>query len=302
MHQNRLELRTFGAVALRGRVPGTDPSALLRQPKRLGLALYLLLQGKGGLVYRDRLTSMFWPEAPEEGARASLRQALRFMGAALGERAVLREGRARVGLDTSRIDCDALQFDALLAQGRHDDALVLYQGELLDGFFLPDASHAFQDWLEEQRATYRTTASEAAWSIAAKAEAQRRPLGAAYWGKRALALSPFGELQVQRLMRLLHRVGDRAGALRAYRGLEDWLRREYQSEPSATTRELLEQVRTLPETMGADGFSGRRSGVDRRRTERRGRDVGRASGERRLGADRRSDAARRRLHDRRNPH
>ena len=70
---NRLTLRVLGTVALAGR---DGAEALLAQPKRAALLIYLAAARPSGHHRRDRLVSMFWPEHSQEHARAALRKAL----------------------------------------------------------------------------------------------------------------------------------------------------------------------------------------------------------------------------------
>src|SRR2546426_9919169 len=83
----------------------------------------------------DSLLALFWPELDQEHARAALRQALHVVRDALGADVIVTRGDEEVGLDFERIWCDVVAFDAVVAAEQFDEALGLYQGDLLEGLF-----------------------------------------------------------------------------------------------------------------------------------------------------------------------
>ena len=120
--------------------------------------------------------------------------------------------------------------------------MALFGGDFLPG--TPVASSAaFAAWLTERRVHFRKCAAKAAWDLSAETESRGDVKGAAFWGKRALALSPFSESEVQRLLRLLDRVEDFAGAMRAFSGLQNALRKEFGAVPAAETERLVSGIR-----------------------------------------------------------
>ena len=62
--------------------------------------------------------------------------------------------------------------------------------------------------------------------------------------RRAVELAPDDEASVRRLIRILDRKGDRAGALSAYEGFRLRLAAEYDAVPSPETEALLAAIRT----------------------------------------------------------
>lgn len=295
-----MTLRVLGGLECDG--PGADALApVLLQPKRAALLVYLVLEGRGDFMSRDAVMALFWPEADQARARSALRQSLAFIRAHAGADAVENRGRHAVRA-SPRMGCDVLSFSALLETGRHEEALACYRGAFLDGLHVVGA-RPLTDWVEARRSALRARASEAAWTLADRYLEEARPDRAAFWGKRALDLSAQGEVEARRLMLLLERAGDRAGALRVYRGLEARLEREYRCAPAPETRALAERVRSKP-ARGPELplAAGRRGGHDRRaREERRVSDAPmqgperrrgeRRRSERRTGTDRRRDAA-----------
>ncbi len=133
-----IELRVLGALRLSAS-DGRDLSGFNRQPKRMALLAYLAAANPHGLQRRDTLLALFWPEVSATKARASLSQTLYSLRNALGEQAIVTHGDDEVGVSRDVVWCDAQAFEAALDADRPDDALALYRGELLTGFFLSEA-------------------------------------------------------------------------------------------------------------------------------------------------------------------
>lgn len=283
---------TLGRLGFDGAVDARA-DRLLTQPKRLAVLLYVLLSQRGGMLSRDQVIGVFWPDSDESHARNSLRQTLSFLRTCLGPGAVASVGTHALTVSAS-LTCDATRFEMLLDAHRKEEALKLYGGELLPGFHV-DGSHTFTEWLEARRRHLAQRAAKAAWDLTAECEERGEQMGAAFWGKRALSLSPFSESEVQRVLRLLERVGDYAGALRAFHGLQTALFVEFGVAPSVETARLAAEITQrlhseghhVPALLGT-----RRSDVERRIAQRR-RLHGNWSGiEKRSGKDRRRDARR----------
>ena len=223
---------------------GRDVDAVLRQPKRLALLAWLAAGSPRRFHRRDTLLALFWPDADESHARAALRRAVYFLRARLGAGVIAGRGDDELAAPEDALWCDATAFEGALAAGDPERALGLYRGPLLDGLHVTGASSEFGEWLDRERSRFRDAAAGAARTLAARAESAGRADEAAGWTRRALELAPDDEASLRRLMLLLERAGDRAGALRVY---EDFARRvasELELEPSAETRGLFETIRS----------------------------------------------------------
>jgi len=283
---------TLGRLGFEGPASSAAPR-LLSQPKRVAVLLYMLMSQRGGSTSRDQIIGTFWPDSDSARARNALRQSLSFLRGCLGDEALVGIGSHGVAVSDS-VACDAVQFEALLDANRREEALRLYGGELLPGFYL-GGSVAFTEWLERRRHHLGQRAAKAAWDLSAECEARGDHPGAAFWGKRALALSPFSESEVQRLLRLLERTGDYAGAMRAFHGLQHSLESEFGTQPSSETVQLAAGIRRRLEAEGLHVpalLGTRRSGEDRRAGERRQHQSQWTGVERRVQADRRTTARR----------
>ena len=236
-----VELRVLGSVRLQSSSE-RDVEVLARHAKRTALLAYLATALPRGLQRRDTLLALFWPESDAPHARAALSQALYVLRTALGEDAVVTRGEGEVGVNAETLWCDATAFEAALDVGRPGDALALYRGDLLEGFFITGAPE-FERWLERERARLRERAAEGAWTLAEERAAARDAVEAARWARRAAQLLPADEAVVRRLMTFLIGQGDRAAAIRAYEEFVATLARVYELEPSAETCALADAIR-----------------------------------------------------------
>src|SRR5438093_226415 len=236
-----IELRMLGRLSLTG-ADGREVRGLLGQPRRLALLAYLAAASPQGFHRRDTLLALFWPELDQEHARAALRQALHVVRDALGADAVASRGDEEIGLDFAQVSCDVAAFERALRIGQLEEALDLYRGALLEGFFISDAPE-FEHWVETGRAGLQLAAAGAARTLAERSESVNDLTRAVRWTRRSIELAPSDEGLVRRLIALLDRQGDRAGALEAYEVFARRVAAEYDAEPAAETRALVAAVR-----------------------------------------------------------
>jgi len=234
-----IELRVLGTLGIQP-LNGGAPVAAVTQPKRLALLLYLALAEPSGPHSRESLMALLWPEADAESTRHSLRNTLYGLRQALGDGAIVARGEGYVELDPAAIRCDAVEVKALLAAQRWKDALAAWGGDLAPGFHVSGAPE-FERWLDDQRAALRRTVADVAWRRVDEMERSGEP-GVGEAARRAWAIDPTNEAGARRLLQLLDATTGRASALRAYDDLVDYLRREYDTAPSAPTRALAEQL------------------------------------------------------------
>src|SRR2546426_2803055 len=243
-----VEFRILGALNLLS-ADGHELKVILAQPKRVALLAYLAAATPRRLHRRDSLIALFWPELDQEHARAALRQALHGLRQELGEGMLVSRGDEEVGLDEERLRCDVVEFERATKEGRLADALELYRGELLEGFFIRGAV-GFEQWLEDERARLRSVALRSATSLAEQRRAGGDLTESAHWTRRALRIAPFDEPTLRRLIQTLDRLGDRAGALDVYAAFTQRLKAELEADPAPETATLASSIRerkiTLP--------------------------------------------------------
>jgi DNA-binding SARP family transcriptional activator len=242
-HESRIRLHLLGSVDLI-RPDGVSLATVLAQPKRLAL-LARLAHTPGTFQRRDILLNLFWSDFEQERARAALRRALYFLRQALGETVIVARGDEELAANAAAIWCDAAEFRAAMADRRYADAAELYRGDLLPGFFIPDASE-FERWLDETRLQLRREAAKAATELSNRAEAAGDLDEAARRAQSWLELDAQSEPAFRRVAMLLHARGDRAGMARAYDEWGQRLKTEYGIEPSGETQAMLEELLSQP--------------------------------------------------------
>jgi tetratricopeptide (TPR) repeat protein len=174
-------------LAVLGRLDLTLPDgrsldAVLVQPKRLALLVYLAIALPRGFHRRDSLLALFWPELDRARGGGALRQALHFLRTHLPEGLLVNRGTEEVRLAGDRFTCDAVQFDTALDLGREEAALDSYDGDLLPGFHLAGAPD-FSRWLDMERERLRQRAARAAWFLAQRCRAHGQDGEAAEWAR-----------------------------------------------------------------------------------------------------------------------
>jgi DNA-binding SARP family transcriptional activator/TolB-like protein len=239
-----IRLQTLGSLDLRA-AEGAAFQPVLRQSKRLALLAYLCIEKPGQFHRRDHLLGLFWPESDLRGGRASLSQAVHFLRQYLGKDAIINRGDEEIGVGPD-IWCDAAAFQAHVSAGRYAEAMELYHGDLLAGVFVEQAD-GFEQWLEQKRDTFQRDAMRSCAALADVADAEGRWDDVVAWLRRAISYFPYDESLHRRLIAALDGSGDRAAALRVYDELEETLRREFEAEPSAETKELINAVRARTE-------------------------------------------------------
>ena len=242
-----VRLRVLGTIELQD-ADGREVGAVLAQPKRLAFLVYLAL-GAPGYHRRDTLRALFWPDVDDTRARDALNSAVRFLRRALGAATIVSRGVEELAIDPTRLWCDAMAFRDHASAGRFGEALDLYRGDLLAGFF-SEGGGGFEEWLERERARLRSSAAKAARALAEARESESNFTTAVAIARRAVDLSDLDERVVRELLELLDRLGDRAGAIHAYDEFARRLARELDAEPAAETKALVDRIRqrTAPAT------------------------------------------------------
>jgi DNA-binding SARP family transcriptional activator len=235
-----IELRMLGAVELIGD-DGKEASAVVAQPKRLALLAYLGAARPYGFHRRDTLLALFWPELDQTHARRALNRSVYFLRGQLGDGVILSRGAEELGVARDRLWCDVRAFDDAVGSERLETALTLYRGDLLVGVFCESAP-GFVRWLEGQRESLRTRAATAARALAARHESGGSYTPAIGWARRAADYAPDDERALRRLISILEKAGDRAGAVRAYEAFAARLAAELGITPSAETRAMLARL------------------------------------------------------------
>jgi DNA-binding SARP family transcriptional activator/tetratricopeptide (TPR) repeat protein len=220
----------------------------LRVDTRKALAIVTLLAVERRPYAREELAAVFWPESDDESARSALRRTLSVLRTALGGR-WLRVDRATVALaehgDGVWVDLAALEDGARAPNADVASlavAAALARGPFLAGFSLRD-SPDFDDWRATRAVAVERRVVEVLERLVSAAEAAGDPATAIAGASRLVELDSLDEPARRRLMAVLARAGDRAGAIRQYRATVAVLERELGVAPLAETTELYEAIR-----------------------------------------------------------
>ena len=246
-----IELRTFGALDVRDD-RGRELRAILAQPKRLALLTYLGSATPGPFHRRDILLSLFWPDQPAARARAALSRAVHYLRCALGEGVLLSRGDGEIGLATDRFSSDVGRFREHRASGRLADALELYRGDFLDGFFVSDVPE-LERWIDTERQRLRDSATDVSRALSTQSEARGDLSLALHWARHASRLAPYDEADVRRVLTLFARSGERGMAAEYYDRFARRLRDDLGLEPSSQTRSVLVAASHVSMTSSSGG-------------------------------------------------
>lgn len=178
------DLIVFRALGKLELTRGSMPVPLLRRRQKLALFTVLALS-RSSFRSRDSLQDMFWPETDQDRARRSLNTAVHVLREALGADVILSRGDDEIGVASDLVWCDVRSFDEALAAGDLAQAMDVYAGDLMEGFFIAGAP-GFERWLDGERDRRRRAAHGAAWQCAERAEQARDLDEAAKWARRAV--------------------------------------------------------------------------------------------------------------------
>ncbi len=212
---------------------------------------------------RDFLAGLLWPETTDQAARKNLRQALSNLRKVIADREVdqpyLTISRATVQFNSqSDYKLDVNEFRSLIhsVDNHHHrrlescrycaeslpQAVDLYRGEFLQGFFLDD-SIPYQDWMTLKRERFHRQVVHAL-TVLTEFYVQRgefdKALRCAY---RQVEYDPWREAGHQHIMRLHALKGDRSAALKQFSLCEKILADELGVPPSPETLHLYEAVK-----------------------------------------------------------
>ena len=218
-----LRLHTFGGVHVSDGT-GQPLTGAATQRRLLALLSALATAGDVGLS-REKLVGLLWPDVDPERARHSLTQGLYSARRALRDDGLFDVTTASVRLDPAHMSSDVNDFQQLLARHELEQAVRLYQGPFLDGFFVSGAPE-FEQWTSAQRTRFRDLTVGALERLAADAEAAGDKTAVVRWRRQVAGLLPLDASRTVQLMTAMAAAGDRAGAIKHARVHAALLREE----------------------------------------------------------------------------
>jgi len=237
-----IQLRVLGTLDLKG-TNGHPVHSILAQPKRLALLAYLALHTDHG-ARRDSVVALFWPDLDTAHARGALRQSLSFLRRELGDGVLNGQSDEAIAFEPKAVWCDVVAFEQACKSGQAVQALQLYRGGFLEGCFVSGGSAELEAWIGAERTRLERLAVQAAADVVEDAEREGDLPTAVHAARQAIALDPDDEKGLARLIALLDRSGDRAGALSTFETFRRRLEKEYDATPSPETAARIQAIRT----------------------------------------------------------
>ncbi|MGD2178227.1 MAG: BTAD domain-containing putative transcriptional regulator, partial [Anaerolineae bacterium] len=243
-----LSLRLLGPlhITLAG-----DPVTRFESDKVRALLAYLAVEADRP-HRRDALAGLLWPDWPDRAARKNLRNALSNLRQAIDDHHAAPPFLV-ITRETIRFNTASdhwLDVSAFMASAEGDsptalqleEALALYRGSFLEGFFLRDSA-AFDDWSLLVRERLGRQARAALYQLAGHYERHGDYEQAQAYAWRQVELEPWREEAHQQLMRVLALSGQRGAALAQYETCRRLLAEELGVGPAPETTRLYEQIR-----------------------------------------------------------
>jgi DNA-binding SARP family transcriptional activator/tetratricopeptide (TPR) repeat protein len=236
-----LYLRTFGGAAIERE--GVPQGGAAAQRRLLAVATLIAAGGELG-VSRDRVLSVLWADSDPERARHALNQTLYHMRRALGEDELF-VAATDLRFSPEAFSSDIADFENAVDRGEDEQAVAIYRGPFLDGFYVSGASE-FERWTAAQRSRLARRHADALDRLATGAE-RAGEFKRAVEVRRALATQePLSGRVALDLMTVLAAAGDRAGALQYARVHRALVRDELEAEPDAAVVALESRLREEP--------------------------------------------------------
>jgi DNA-binding SARP family transcriptional activator len=236
-------LALFGPVCLTG---SARPSLRRASQQRRIALLSVIASSPTATVSRDRLIGLLWPDRDERIARQRLSDSLYVLRQTLGDGAIVVSTDA-VRLSPEFVWTDVAEFRRAVTGEHWSDALELYRGDFLDGFYVRNATD-FDQWAHTERARLRTLATRCASTLANVLARTGRIAEAAAVAERALEISPCDEAVLRDVVRLLIAAENRARAEVVARAFVERLALEIGVAPSAETMRLVQEARAMTKT------------------------------------------------------
>lgn len=191
---------------------------------------------------RQRLSYQFWPDLPDDRARANLRKELSRLRKALpdADEFIRVTAKTLQWKPDSHFILDVADFEEIAKRAKQatceelETAISLYRGELL-----PDLDY---EWVLPERGRLHQMYKQVLEKLIDQLEAQRDYPATLAYAQQLLQHDPFNEGAYCSLMRLYGLMGDRASGLQAYHQCMTVLREELGIDPGAAIRQLYEQL------------------------------------------------------------
>ncbi len=237
-----LDVKLLGELSITygDRVVGTINTA-----RSQALLAYLILH-RHSPQPRQRIAFHLWTDSTETQARTNLRKELSYLRRDLPEanQCLLVESKTLQWSPMAPFMADVIEFENELKaakvaapgmkRSRLEQAIALYQEDLL-----PSCE---DEWIIPERERLQQLQGSALEQLIDLIKDQQDYRTAIVYAQQRLRIDPLHEATYVSLMQLHHLSGDRSGALQLYHRCMTMLREELGVNPSATTRDLYQQI------------------------------------------------------------
>jgi DNA-binding SARP family transcriptional activator len=203
------------------------------------MALLAVARERG--MSRDKVVAYLWSESDAERARHALNQLLHTQRKQYAPEDLILGGKT-LRLNPAVIRTDVGEFECALERGALQEAVGMWGGPFLDGFFLRDAPE-FERWVEGERDRLARRIREAFVDLAKAAMVEGAWDRSAQWWQRAADLDPLDSQIAINLVEALAAMGNRAGAIRHAQLHGERLRNELGVAPDGRLEALVARLR-----------------------------------------------------------
>ncbi len=231
-----LELTILGNVEIK-----RDGVPIPRFRSQTEIALLVFLAHTGQTHSREMIADLLWDARTTKQSLSNLRTVLTRLRKRTGDALIVT--RKTVAIDRAvHEQTDSVRFAALLGDAsRLEEGLGLYGGELMGGFYLPDAPR-FNDWLTIEQERLRQLAARGYRQLATMQERRGAYAAGIETARRWVALNTLDEGAQQQLMRLLALNGQSADSLQSFEAYRKLLDTELGIAPTSATMQLIESI------------------------------------------------------------
>lgn len=240
---NTLTLKLFGSpqISLDG-----HPINPLISRKAQALLIYAAVTGK--LHSREMLAELFWQDMPSTQSMKNLRTVLPNLRQVVGSHLSITRHTIQFNRECPYyLDVEVVQAISNCPNTEMNlqflsEAVTQYQGDFLEGFYVPDAPD-FENWVLLERERFRELAIGGLHTLAEQYLLHQNYTAGLTVTRKQLVLDPWRETAHQQQMLFLARTGQRRAALTQYETCRQMLADEFNVEPMAETTTLYERIR-----------------------------------------------------------
>lgn len=241
-----------------------EPWVLRAPPKTIELLGYLVTH-RAAPIARDYLASLLWPDDGADEARTKLRRHFHMIFSALpptpaGTPYTVNTRHTTQWNGSADVTVDVVSFENASARHDYAAASAWYGGEFLESFY--------EEWILAERERLRNLQLQNLRASIRAKRSERDLSGALADIGRVFTIDPWREDTLRTEMLIRGELGDRGGALAAYRTFERRLREELDADPLPETRAVFERLLHNDSPVGdsAPAVSARRADAPQTRT------------------------------------